>query len=75
MGKRKGRGRAPATLALIDAIVEIAESIQPCTVRALAYQLFNRKLIPSMSLKDTKKVSGLSVIAREEGALPVGLDR
>jgi len=51
-------------------MVEIAESIQPCSVRALAYQLFNRKLIPSMALENTKKVSRLSVIAREEGILP-----
>jgi hypothetical protein len=49
---------------------EIAETIQPCSVRALAYQLFNRKLIPSMALKHTRKMSSLCVIAREEGMMP-----
>jgi hypothetical protein len=51
-------------------MVGIAEAIQPCNVRALAYQLFNRKLIPSMEQKYTRKVSELSVIAREEGRMP-----
>jgi hypothetical protein len=51
-------------------MVEIAAEIQPCGVRALAYQLFNRKLIPSMETKHTKKVSNWSVIAREEGRMP-----
>jgi hypothetical protein len=55
---------------MIDALVEIAKEIQPCSVRALAYQLFNRKLIPSMALENTRNVSRLSVIAREEGRLP-----
>ena len=66
----KGRGRASATQDLIAVMVEIAESIQPCSVRALAYQLFNRKLIPSMALENTAKVSRLCVIAREEGSIP-----
>jgi hypothetical protein len=57
-------------LALIEAMATIASSIQPCSVRALAYQLFNRKLIPSMALKYTRKVSELCVIAREEGRIP-----
>jgi hypothetical protein len=57
-------------LALIEAMATIASAIQPCSVRALAYQLFNRKLIPSMALKYTRKVSELCVIAREEGRLP-----
>jgi hypothetical protein len=51
-------------------MVEIAESISPCPVRALAYQFFNRKLIPSMAKEHTAKVSRLSVIAREEGIFP-----
>ena len=67
---RKGRGRAMTSTKLIEAMVEIAKGIQPCSVRALAYQLFNRKLIPSMALENTKKVSRLSVQAREEGVLP-----
>jgi hypothetical protein len=67
---RRGRGRAAATLFLIGKIVEIAREIQPCNVRAIAYQLFVRKLIPSMELRHTRKVSELSVIAREEGMMP-----
>ncbi len=67
---RRGRGRASATSSIINAMVEIAERIQPCSVRALAYQLFNDKLIPSMSKKNTGKVSRLCTIAREEGVLP-----
>jgi hypothetical protein len=64
------RGRASATDQLITIMIEIAESIEPCSVRALAYQLFNRKLIPSMAKEHTARVSRLSVIAREEGLLP-----
>jgi hypothetical protein len=51
-------------------MIEIAESIRPCSVRALAYQLFNGKLIPSMQKKHVANVSRLSVVAREEGLLP-----
>jgi hypothetical protein len=72
MSTRRGRGRAKATLSLIEAVVEIAEAIQPCSVRAIAYQLFNRKLIPSMEKKWTRKVSTLCVIAREEKRMPFG---
>jgi hypothetical protein len=69
-GAGKGRGRSQATKDLIATIVEIARRIQPCSVRALAYQLFNRKLIRSMATIDTRKVSRLCTIAREEGTLP-----
>ncbi len=62
--------RSSTTDSLIVAMFEIAETIQPCSVRALAYQLFNRRLIPSMALENTKKVSRLCVIAREEGRIP-----
>jgi hypothetical protein len=65
-----GRGLARNTIDLIDAIGEIAEAIQPCPVRALAYQLFNRKLIPSMAKNDTAKVSRVCTTAREKGWLP-----
>jgi hypothetical protein len=71
MPGRRGRGRSQETKDMIEIMVEIAEQIQPCSVRALAYQLFNRKLITSMSdTKQTAKVSRLCVIAREEGSLP-----
>jgi len=64
------RGRAEATTSIIRTMVEIAGAIQPCSVRALAYQLFNRKLIASMGKLDTQKVSRWATIAREEGSLP-----
>jgi hypothetical protein len=67
---RKGRGRAKKTNDLIGIMVGIAEEIQPCNVRALAYQFFNRKLIPSMAKKPVANVSRLATIAREEGFLP-----
>src|SRR5512142_1979486 len=68
--RRRGRGRALTTVNLIDAMVEIARAIQPCSVRALAYQLFNQKLISSMERPQTRKVSELSVVAREDGMIP-----
>lgn len=67
---KRGRGRALATITIIAILVEIAREIQPCSVRALAYQLFNRKLIASTSKQDTQKVSRWATIAREEGSLP-----
>jgi hypothetical protein len=67
---RRGRGLAKKTIGLIDAIREIAREIQPCSVRAIAYQLFNRKLIPSMAKNSTQQVSRLCTIARERELLP-----
>ncbi len=66
----RGRGRAAGTVSVIKTMVEIAAAIKPCSVRALAYQLFNRKLIASMGKLDTQKVSRWATIAREEGAMP-----
>jgi hypothetical protein len=67
---RRGRGPAAATLSMIAAIVEIAREMQPLGIRAIAYQLFNRKLIPSMEKKHVGRVSTLSTTARERGRLP-----
>ena len=39
MTTRRGRGRAAATITLIEAMLKVAAEIQPCPVRALAYQL------------------------------------
>jgi hypothetical protein len=69
---RRGRGLAAETLDIIDEMIEIAEAIQPCSVRALAYQLFIRGLIPSMETTQTSRVSNISVTARERGMLPWG---
>jgi hypothetical protein len=69
-GPGRGRGRTPKTLALIETITAIARANQPCGVRAIAYQLFVRHQIASMEKKNTKRVSELGTIAREEGTLP-----
>lgn len=70
MAATKRRGRATATTDIIATMVAIAREIQPCSVRALAYQLFNRKLIGSMGKLDTQKVSRWATMAREEGSTP-----
>lgn len=62
-----GRGESEKTKALRLAIVEIVCAKQPLTVRAVCYQLFTRKLIPSMEKKHTNTVSRLLVRMREEG--------
>jgi hypothetical protein len=46
--KAMGRGRSATTTALMEAARNILATIQPCSVRAVAYQLFTRGLIPSM---------------------------
>lgn len=69
---RKVRGKAHATLDLIDACLEILTEIQPASVRAVCYQLFVRKLIPDMKKNTTNKVGRLLVGAREDGEIPWG---
>lgn len=70
IARRKGRGKASSTLALIDAAVRILEEIHPATVRAVCYRLFVEALIPSMAKANTDKVSKQLVWAREQGYLP-----
>jgi hypothetical protein len=65
-----GRPIAQKTVKLVEASHEILQQIQPCTTRAVCYQLFNRKLIPSMSRKDTNNVSRILTMARERGWIP-----
>lgn len=65
-----GRGKSKASLALVDAAIRIAESIQPITIRGLCYQLFIAGLLPSMAKGNTDKVSKQLVWAREQGLLP-----
>jgi hypothetical protein len=65
-----GRGRARKTTELIDAICEILDEVQPCSVRAICYQLFNRKLIESMDKRETNRVGQLLTEERERGAIP-----
>jgi len=51
------RGKTQRSLTLIDACRAILQEMQPATVRAVCYQLFIRKLIPSMAKTCTNRVS------------------
>jgi hypothetical protein len=65
-----GRGKSAKNLALIETAYQILNEIQPASVRAICYQLFNRKLIPSMEKKHTSRVSKQLTDAREQGDIP-----
>jgi hypothetical protein len=65
-----GRGKSAKNLALIDAAFTILEAIQPASVRAVCYQLFNAKLIDSMAKNETNRVSTQLRDARERGDIP-----
>jgi hypothetical protein len=65
-----GRGRSAATIILERACVDILREIHPASVRAVAYQLFNRKLLPDMSTASTQKVSRILTAARKTGVIP-----
>ncbi|MDQ3227520.1 MAG: hypothetical protein M3Q50_12915 [Chloroflexota bacterium] len=69
-GARRGRGFGKKTMALIEASVAFLEGIQPAGVRAVAYQLFNRRLISNMGKNETDKVSRALTTARERGLIP-----
>jgi len=69
-GMKKGRGRAQASLDLIDAMYEVAEAAQPITGRGIGYKLFARGLIPSMGSGDMQRVYRLLRQAREEDTIP-----
>lgn len=65
-----GRGKSKRNLELIEIAREILEEVQPASVRAVCYQLFNRKLIPSMEKKYTSRVSKQLTDARERNMIP-----
>ena len=65
-----GRGRSATTTALLEEARDILETIQPCSVRAVCYQLFTRGLIPSMTKTETNRISALLTWAREEDEIP-----
>ena len=67
---RRGRGKAQDSLTLINAAEAILREIQPATVRAACYQLFNAKIIPDMGKNSTGRVSKQLVYARENGMIP-----
>ena len=68
--RTKGRGKARATLELIETSREILEEIQPASVRAVCYRLFTMGLIPNMSKNSTNKVSTQLTWAREQCVIP-----
>jgi hypothetical protein len=68
--KRGERGRAQATLDLIEACLKILEQCQPFTVRGVCYRLFVVALIASMEKPDTNKISRILTRAREDGLIP-----
>ncbi|TGS89479.1 hypothetical protein EN817_03825 [Mesorhizobium sp. M3A.F.Ca.ET.174.01.1.1] len=69
-GLKKVRGMAQASVALIDAMHDIAKTVQPITGRGIGYKLFTAGLIPSMSTNDMQKVYRLLRIAREQDDIP-----
>jgi len=69
-GIKKGRGKAKASLDLIEEMHAIAERMQPITGRGVGYQLFVAKLIPEMSVRCMSRVYRLLLDAREQGMIP-----
>jgi hypothetical protein len=67
---KKGRGKAQASLDLIEAMYTAAESAQPITGRGVGYKLFTAGLIPSMATSETQRVYRLLKQAREQGDIP-----
>ena len=63
------RGKAQATLVLEQAILEIVEERAPITVRGVCYALFVRKLIPSMAVGQTQRISRIMTAMREDETL------
>jgi hypothetical protein len=68
--KRGQRGRAKATLDLIQTCLEIIEAREPISVRGVCYALFVAGEIESMAKENTQKISRLLTEMREEGILP-----
>jgi hypothetical protein len=69
--KKPTRGMAKASIALIDAMYDIAEECQPITGRGVGYKLFSMGLIPSMAcMKAAPNVYRLLKEARERGIIP-----
>lgn len=67
---RRGRGKSPRNLELIEAARKILAEIQPATVRAVCYVLFTMELIRSMAKSETNRVSTQLTWAREHGVIP-----
>jgi hypothetical protein len=67
---RRGRGKAQKSLELIEAAYRILSQIQPASVRAVCYKLFNQKLIASMAKSETNRVGTQLTWAREHDRVP-----
>jgi hypothetical protein len=67
---KKGRGRAQASLDLMEAMHAAAEAAQPITGRGVGYKLFTAGRIASMGRSDMQRVYRLLKQAREEGVIP-----
>src|SRR5688572_13418722 len=67
---RRGRGKSQKSLELIEAAHRILSEIQPASVRAVCYKLFNEKLIPDMLKRSTNRVGTQLTWARENGLIP-----
>jgi hypothetical protein len=61
---------AQKSLDLIQAMAEIAKTVQPVTGRGVGYKLFTAGLIPSMSPPNMQRVYRLLKEARERGLIP-----
>ena len=59
------RGRSQETIFLLQKCFEIAEALNPISVRGVAYQLFILQKIVSMARSEVAKVSRLLTIARK----------
>ena len=70
--KGRGRGMARKSIALIEAMSEIAQAAQPITGRGIGYKLFTKGLIPSMATQEMQRVYRLLKEARERGFIPWG---
>jgi hypothetical protein len=64
------RGKAVKSMELIAAARRILSEIQPASVRAVCYKLFNEKRISSMAKSETNRVGAQLTWAREHGLIP-----
>ena len=68
--QKRGRGRARASIELMEAMHSITAATNPITGRGVGYKLFTSALIPDMSTRSMSKVYRLLKEAREQGDIP-----
>jgi len=66
----RGRGKSAESCRLIAEAYEVLSVIQPASVRAVCYQLFNRGVLRGMVKAETNRVSTQLRDAREAGVIP-----